>query len=145
MASQLEHLEAWVGEWETEATHRMLPDTVVPGRITVEWLEGERFLLHRARTDHPDFPDSISVIGDTAEDADSLTMHYFDSRGVFRVYRFSAEEGQLRIWRDEPGFRQRFTGRFSDDGNTFDGTFELNAEDAGWIDDLKITYRRAGG
>jgi hypothetical protein len=43
----------------------MLPDTVVPGRITVEWLEGEKFLLHRARNDHPDFPDSISVIGDS--------------------------------------------------------------------------------
>ncbi len=41
----LEHLEAWVGERETEATHPMLPDTVVPGRITVEWLEGEKFLL----------------------------------------------------------------------------------------------------
>jgi hypothetical protein len=58
----------------------MLPDTVVPGRITVEWLEGENFLLHRARNDHPDFPDSISVIGDSEEGADSLTMHYFDSR-----------------------------------------------------------------
>jgi hypothetical protein len=44
----------------------MLPDTVVPGRITVDWLEGEKFLLHRARNDHPDFPDSISVIGDTS-------------------------------------------------------------------------------
>jgi hypothetical protein len=63
--AQLDHLEAWVGEWETEATHPMLPDTVVPGRITVEWLEGEKFLLHRARNDHPDLPDSISVIGDT--------------------------------------------------------------------------------
>jgi hypothetical protein len=34
MASQLEHLKAWVGEWQTEATHPMLPDTVVPGGET---------------------------------------------------------------------------------------------------------------
>jgi hypothetical protein len=26
MTSQLEHLRAWVEEWETEATHPMLPD-----------------------------------------------------------------------------------------------------------------------
>jgi hypothetical protein len=145
MASQLEHLNAWVGEWETEATHPMLPDTVVPGRITVEWLEGEKFLLHRARNDHPDFPDSISVIGATEEGADSLTMHYFDSRGVFRVYRCSVEDDELKIWRDQPGFRQRFSGHFSDDGNTFGGTFELNEDEAGWNDDLQMTYRRAGG
>jgi hypothetical protein len=56
MASQLEDLEAWVGEWETEATHPMLPGTVVLGRITVEWLEGEKFLLHRARNDTPTSP-----------------------------------------------------------------------------------------
>jgi hypothetical protein len=43
MAPQLDHLEAWVGEWETEATHPMLPDMVVPGRITVEWLEARSF------------------------------------------------------------------------------------------------------
>jgi hypothetical protein len=36
-------------------------------------------------------------------------MHYFDSRGVFRVYRLSAEKGELKIWRDHPAFRQRFT------------------------------------
>jgi hypothetical protein len=32
----------------------------------------------------------------------------------------------------------------SDDGATFGGTFELNEDEAGWNDDLKITYRRAG-
>ena len=50
----------------------------------------------------------------------------------------------LKIWRDHPGFSQRFTGRFSDDGDTFGGTFELNEDEAGWNEDLRITYRRAG-
>jgi hypothetical protein len=143
MPSPLEHLGDWIGEWESEATHPALPGTM-HGRITVEWLEGEKFLLHRTRTDHPDVPDSISVIGETEEGADSLTMHYFDSRGVFRIYRFSADEGEVKIWRDHPGFRQRFTGRFGDDGNTFAGTWELNQHESGWNDDLEITYRRAG-
>jgi hypothetical protein len=60
--------------------------------------------------------DSISAIGDTEEDADSLTMHCFVSRGVFRVYRLCAEEDDLTIWRDHLGLRQRFTRRFNDDG-----------------------------
>jgi hypothetical protein len=84
----------------------MLPDTVMPSRITVEWLEGEKLLLRRARNDPPDFP-ARSRRSDTEEGADSLTMHEFDRRGVFRVYRLSGEEGELKIWRDHPGFRRR--------------------------------------
>jgi hypothetical protein len=140
--SSLEHLNAWVGEWEIEATHPAFPDTVVPGRIRVEWLEGEKFLVHRARAEHPDFPDSISVIGETEEGADSLTMHYFDSRGVFRIYRLSAAEGVVKIWRDDPTFAQRLTARFSDDGNTLAGVWELDEDGSGFKEDLAITYRR---
>ena len=101
-------------------------------------------LLHGARNDQPDFP-ARSRRSDTEEGADSLTMHQFDRRGVFRVYRLSGEEGELKIWRDHPRFGQHFTGRFSDDGNTFGGTFELNEYEAGWNDDRKSTYRRPGG
>ena len=40
-----------------------MPGVVVHGTAVIEWLEGERFITHRARTDHPNFPDSLSVIG----------------------------------------------------------------------------------
>src|SRR3954471_8084614 len=65
---ELEALNRLVGTWNTEATHPALPGVVVPGTVTVEWLEGERFLIHRARVDHPDFPDSISIIGFADQD-----------------------------------------------------------------------------
>jgi hypothetical protein len=74
----LQGLNALVGEWDIDATHPMVPSTVVHGHSVFEWLEGEKFLIVRARSDHPDFPDSISIIGDTG----GLRMHYFDSRGV---------------------------------------------------------------
>src|SRR4029079_8165220 len=95
--ARLEPLNRLVGTWTTEATHPAVPGVVVHGTVTIEWLEGERFLIHRARTDHPQFPDAISIIGSTdrdrvdkAADGDAaagapLSMHYFDSRGVFRV------------------------------------------------------------
>ena len=36
-------------------------------------------------------------------------MEYFDSRGVRRTYGVSLDDGVLRIWRDDPGFDQRFS------------------------------------
>jgi len=41
---------------------------VVHSTAVIEWLEGERFLIHRARTHHPDSPDSISIVGITGRD-----------------------------------------------------------------------------
>lgn len=140
-----------LGRWTTEATHPMMPGVVVHGTADVEWLEGEQFLIIRSRTDHPDFPDAMSVIGDDAQDrADdkaenhppALCMHYFDSRGVFRRYEVSADDKAWRWWRESPGFSQRFTGTYADGGNTIIGVSQLRQK-ADWEDDLKITYRRA--
>src|SRR5262245_34544178 len=152
----LEPLDRLVGTWTTEATHPALPGVVVHGTAVVEWLEGKRFLIHRARTDHPDFPDSISIVGITGRDridgespknriADSesqMCMHYFDSRGVFRVYGVSLDDEAWRIWREAPGFSQRFAGTFADGGRTIDGRWELRQNGVKWRDDLHITYRR---
>ena len=100
----LEPLNRFVGSWVTEATHPALPNVVVHGTASFEWLEGQRFLILRSRNDHPDFPDSISIIGFTdvdragadagasaASSGSRLCMHYFDSRGVFRVYEVNVD------------------------------------------------------
>jgi hypothetical protein len=152
----LQLLDRLVGTWNTEATHPALPGVVVHGTAVIEWLEGERFLIHRARTDHPDFPDSISIVGITerdrvdnppGDDAATATgsrvcMHYFDSRGVFRVYDVGIDEEAWRLRRDAPGFSQRFTGTFADGCDTIVGHWQLCEDDTHWNDDLQITYRR---
>jgi hypothetical protein len=129
---------------------------VVRGSAVVEWLEGERFLIHRARNEHPDFPDSISIIGFTDRDRidqtpgakaeatspAAMTLHYFDSRGVFRVYASNIDAQAWRIWRDAPGFSQRFTGTVIEAGNTVIGRWQVCEDDVHWNDDLTITYRR---
>jgi hypothetical protein len=154
--SRSDPLGRLVGTWTTEATHPAMPGVVVRGTAVVEWLEGERFLTHRSRTDHPDFPDALSIIGHMGRDrADSgdgavpadgdesrLRMHYFDSRGVFRIYDVSVDDAAWRWWRDAPGFSQRFTGLISADGDTIDGRSQLCQDDVHWTDDLQITYRR---
>lgn len=153
----LEPFDRLVGSWATEATHHSLPGVVVHGTADFEWLEGEHFLIQRARNEQPDFPDSISIIGFTEQDrvddetgsvepvaAESpFSMHYFDSRGVFRIYQASADNEVLRLWRDAPGFSQRFTGTFANGGDTILGTWQLRTDDVHWEDDLRITYRRA--
>jgi hypothetical protein len=134
----LEPFDALVGAWDTVATHPMF-EGAVPGGMTFEWLEGGRFLIQRAHAEHELFPDSISVIG-APEDGDGLVMEYFDSRGVRRTYNIAIEAGVLRIWRDHPGFDQRYSATLGADA--FEGLWQLAREPGDWHDDLQVSYRR---
>jgi hypothetical protein len=135
----LEPFDALIGTWDTEATHTLLPDVVVPGSVTFEWLEGGRFLIQRSRNEHELFPDAICVIG-APESGDGLVLEYFDSRGVRRTYGISLEDGVLRMWREAPGFDQRFSAQIAPD--RFEGVHQLAETPGDWKDDLKVTYRR---
>ena len=73
---------------------------------------------------------------------EKLSLHYYDSRGVFRDYDTSMDDEGWKWWRMAPKLSQRFTGKFTD-ANTISGTFEMCEDDVHWKDDLKITYRRA--
>lgn len=131
--------QPFIGTWATEASHPMLPGAVIRGEATFEWLEGQRFVILRSRYDHPDIPNAIAVIGVTDE---QLSMHYFDFRGVYRVYAVELRDGTWHYRREAPGFSQRFTGTLSEDGDTFAGQGELSRDGTTWEGDLAITYRR---
>jgi hypothetical protein len=137
----LEGFEMLIGTWSTQASHPRI-DEIAPGSAAFEWLEGGRFLIQRSQSDHELFPDAISVIG-APESGDGLVMEYFDSRGVRRTYRVSLDDGVLRIWRDHPGFDQRFSATLRPDA--FEGQWQLAETPGDWQDDLKMTYRRATG
>jgi hypothetical protein len=137
----LEALNALVGTWTTAFTHVALPDTV-RGQKTYEWLEGNHFLIERSHMEHPEVPDSIGIIG--ADDSgEGLAQHYFDSRGVARIYKMSLRDGTWKAWRDEPGFSQRFTGEFSDDGNTIKMLGELSKDGVKWERDFEQIYTKS--
>lgn len=152
--NELKSFGRLVGTWSTEATHPALPGVVVQGHAEIEWLEGERFLIQRSRQDHPDFPSSISLIGSMEDDRvspgarraerhdASLSMHYFDERGVFRVYEAAIDDAAWKLLRQAPGFSQRFVGTFADKGHSISGLWQLCRDDVHWEDDLRITYRR---
>ena len=146
----LRALDVLVGEWDVEATHPLAPGVVVTGKAVFEWMDGARFLLMRSWNDHPDFPNATSVIGNTSVDRvhagvepdDALRMFYFDSRGVHRVYDVRVTPTTWEWWRDSPGFSQRFTGTFREDGNEIVGRGEMCRDDRTWEDDIAMTYRR---
>ena len=119
----------------------MLPGEAIRGTSTFEWLDGQRFVIWRSHYDHPQIPDAITIIGVTDG---QLSMHYFDQRGVYRVYAASLDQAEWRYWRDAaaPDFSQRFTGTFSDDGNTITGRGQLSQDGSTWEDDLALNYQR---
>src|SRR5688572_26463017 len=96
------------------------------GRVRFEWSEGKAWLIQRWTVDLPEAPDGIAVIGPKdaptsgQESAKSgeLLQHYFDSRGVHRVYEMSLSGGVWKMWRQGEPFDQRFTADFSEDGST---------------------------
>ena len=137
----MNEFDVFIGEWTTEATHPGFPGTIVRGHVAFEWLEGEKFLIQRASNDNPDFPASISLIGEVDE---RIAMYYFDSRGVQRVYEMALSEGVWTVWMDAPGFSQRCTATFDEGGEAITWRWQLSRDDSTWDDDLEITYRRAG-
>ena len=114
------------------------------GRVTFEWLEGRAFLIERWTVDLPEAPDGIAIIGE-GDEPGTFRQHYFYSRGVHRVYEMTLEGDEWRLWRNAPNpFPQRFSGTFSEDGNTISGRWEKQEKGSGWDTDFDLTYRRAG-
>jgi hypothetical protein len=123
----LADLQPFIGEWAVEGRHVAFPDTVVRGASVFEWWGDRTFLIHRSILDHPDFPDSISVIGATQADG-GLAQHYFDTRGVHRLFDMTFADGVWTLDRkvsNPKDFDQRMKAMFSPDGNAITAEFEV--------------------
>jgi hypothetical protein len=141
----LERLDAFVGEWSIEASFaRLSAPAGVTGHAVFEWVLGGQFLVERAEV--PDAPDSIAIVG-LDPDGEAFTQHYFDSRGVTRLYAMTFNDGIWTLLRDSPDFSpldfwQRFTGEFSSDGGTISGRWETCRNGSIWEHDFDLTYRK---
>lgn len=142
----LDLLNVLVGTWEMEASFEAgyfgpgsPPVSGRGGRTAFEWLEGEFFLLQRFTVFSPGAPNGIAIIG-MGSDPETFEQHYYDSRGVARVYRMSLDGGVWKLWREAPGFWQRYAGRLSQDGRTITGSWEWSADGSSWKHDFDLTY-----
>ena len=146
----MQEFEPLIGEWRAEGEIPIEPPMKISGEATLERLGA--FVVFRAVSEAADVPDSLSVIGGAAA-GQPQPMHYFDSRGVERLYLTEIEGSTWKIWRapgedwnypNGPGFDQRFIGKISADGNMIDARWERGTGDAGdrWELDFPVTYRR---
>jgi len=146
----LARLGVFVDEWVLEA--RFPGDQPAPAggpqaRSWFEWALDGQFLLHRTEIPVPEAPDSLNLISVDPETG-AYTQHYYDSRGVVRLYAMTFADGVWTLTREKGDFsaldfRQRFTGTFSQDGNTISGAWEKGFDGADWEHDFDLSYRRA--
>jgi len=138
----LDRLEALVGTWTMEAVPPGGPPWPGEASVTFEWLGGRTFLIERWTIEMPEAPDGIAIIG-LGDGPGTFRQHYFDSRGIHRIYEMSLDERVWKLWRDSPNpFPQRFTGTFSDDGGIMTGRWEKAVDGSPWSTDFDLTYRK---
>jgi hypothetical protein len=139
-------LDLFVGEWSMDARFEGTPAAGGDARVVFEWLEGKQFLVERWTVPAP-VPDGIAIIGLDPSSEGRYLQHYFDSRGVARLYRMTLADEVWRLWRDEADFsplefRQRYTGTVSDDGRTITGAWEICHDGTTWEHDFELSYRK---
>jgi hypothetical protein len=146
----LKEFEPLIGEWPVDGEIPLDPPMKISGEAKIERLG--KFVVFSSTSEPAEVPDTISIIGG-APDGEPQPMHYFDSRGVERLYLAAVEGSTLKMWRAPgedwngphgPGFNQRFIGEISADGRTIAGRWERGMGDAGddWEIDFPITYTR---
>ncbi len=65
------------------------------------------------------------------DSTETFTVLHYDSRGVSRVYQMSFGNGVWRMWREAPGFWQRFSATLEADGS-IRGAWEKSLDESSW-------------
>jgi hypothetical protein len=145
-----ERLRPLIGEWSMAIvmpgaeTPDEFPD--VGARVTFEWMGEKAFVLERWRVPIPGAPDGLAVIG-WDEGRGTFLQHYFDERGVARIYEMSFDGGVWKLERTKEDFSpfdfsQRFTGNLTDHGKRIKGTWEIADDHKTWKKDFDLIYTR---
>ena len=137
-------LAPFIGEWRVETS--LGPPGEVQARAVFEWALGGAFLVQRSEVDVPEAPDSLGVVA-ADPDGGGYRQHYFDSRGVVRLYAMTFDGRVWTLTRERPDFTplefaQRYTGTFSDDGARVDGRWEIKPPGQDWRTDFEMDYVR---
>jgi hypothetical protein len=137
---ELRRLEPLVGTWRMDASFA----GAGPGTARFEWVLDRRFLIEWSEA--PGAPDGIAIVG--LDPDGGYVQHYFDSRGIARVYAMTFGDGTWTLLRDRAdftplGFARRFTANVDEDAGTIHGRWE-RSDDGGvtWEHDFDLTYTK---
>ncbi len=127
-------LDRLLGTWEFTMHHSEMSVSVT-GRQRYERVLDGAFVLQRWTYHPPDFPDAMALL---SEDR----YHYFDVRGITRVFEFEVDDAGWSMIRLDEDFSQRHTARFRG-SDAIESTGEIS-RDRGvtWQPDFTMTYRR---
>jgi hypothetical protein len=128
-------IDRLLGTWEFQMHHVVTPDPVA-GRQRYERVLDGAFVMMHSTYEHPDFPDAIALL--TAD-----AFHYFDVRGVTRIFESDLSDTGWSVIRRDSDFWQRSTVRFLDP-NSMEGAGEISSDQGQtWEQDYTITYTRS--
>ncbi len=147
-AAAMQRLDVLICEWSVEAIFPQGPQSAVRGKTVFEWELGRTFVSQRSTVDIPEAPDAFALIAPTG-DGNAYTQHYFDSRGVVRVYAMTFEGRVWTLARETPDFTpldfsQRFVGTLSADGSTIEARWEACEHGSTWRLDFDLVYTKVG-
>ena len=137
MSSSIEQLSPLLGDWVADSK----AFSEGRGHTTVTLTEDGKLLRIHSVEEDQRFPESLMIVG-ADEASDECTVLYHDSRDVYRVYRMALAEGEWRIWREPPGFNQRYIGKLSDDGRSITGRWEFSKDGKSWNVDFDLNYAK---
>jgi len=141
----LARLDVLVGRWTVQ------PKVEDAGTASIEfaWQDDGLFLHQRSDTDpmpasawRENAPSSTTAVIGLDDTDEEFTMLYADARGVHRVYRMTLADNVWKMWRNTPGFNQRFTATLNADGDTFDARWEMSQDGQTWNLDFELAYLR---
>ena len=96
----LARLDVFAGDWSMEARFPGQEQTPsgpgggVLARSRFEWALDGQFLLQHTEVPVPEAPDSLAIVAADPRTG-GYTQHYYDSRGVARLYAMSITDG---VW-----------------------------------------------
>ena len=134
-------LDRLVGDWELAVDLSGANDT--RGLVRFELLGS--LLVQNTEIPDPNAPDSVCVV--LTHDDGTYTQHYFDSRGVARLYDMTLDGDTWTLLRSKAdfsplSFQQRFVGSFTDDDAAIVGEWQTSLDGTDWQRDFGLTYRR---